>query len=325
MKSIVINDVYKVHQYGDLHGKAKEPYFSATKDFLAYIADSPVLNTIDALHIFSGDIVHSPAQNGAVVGILNDFFVNKIKGKVIIILGNHGQSREKGSFLKAFKPLNNVTVIEEPTEINVSLIDCKILILPYLVRKSMKERMMKEIYEDLAIQLKDRIYHAIIGHYFDETLPEIFKTINTSSFKGPRSHGHYHMPGGNYLGVPVITKKDERGIQPQYCDITSSGLEFKQLPIFLDFYIIEDGQPVGNVHAKHPLLCIKNSKDIKATKKFYQGYIIHEIDEKLEREESDENALVGEITSIPEGLEAFIIKKKIPINIAKDLREDVTL
>lgn len=315
------DNIDRVFQIGDLHGRNKEPFRSAIRDFLASILNDQEINQKSSAFIFSGDIVDTPLQNGAITDILLQF-VRKFEGLIIILQGNHEQSELHGSYLQAFYSYSNViSVIDNPVEMIFPDADnLNILFMPYFYKRTHNGRSMKEVYEEMAKEKKE--YDVIIGHYFDETLSEIFGIIDTSGLQGRRSHGHYHIPEENYIGVPVISKSDERGIQPVIREITKTDFIDRNLQRYIDYYNVDmDEELPDTFEAIYPIVNVINSQNLVKDRKYFtsRGVYVNKITlKKAEKVTSIEGEI--EINSIPHGMSLFIEKNKIKGKLAENLK-----
>jgi len=274
---------------GDLHIRAKEPYFSSGKMFFEWFVKQP-FNKKENVLVLLGDIFHESISNGDVNHLVIDIFLNQLKFHQIIVLqGNHDYSKQKGLGIKPLLAFENVEIITKPEE--RFILGVKTLLLPFYYNRSNDLPPMEEYYSDLP-QSFNRSYDFIFTHITDETQPMFGKFINISYLNGKRVSGHIHFESKNYLGSPLVTRKDEMGKICSIGVINSQSLIMKKIsvPRFIDFAYINFGDPLFRTGKNILLYIINNAPDnIQSVLKKYGSVWIHEIN--IVHEDGEEESI----------------------------------
>lgn len=263
---------------GDLHMRVKQPYFNSKKAFWDWIVDDPKNNENNIL-ILLGDLSDAPKPPGSIHRYINDLILNRLKFKLIIILtGNHDSRRKEGNYLEGLSVMPRVQIIDRLEELDIEGIS--ILALPHYIVQRKNDIPMRQYYESLAEDPEvPNDWDFIMGHFPDETSIEFAKGINLSGLNGKRIMGDIHTPSENFLGTPVINRKDEKGKDSRIATINmkTKKLEYIAVPKFLEFYKIDYEQPpalLGDVPYK--VIEVDNAPSKVAAQELcltYTGYL----------------------------------------------------
>jgi len=226
-----VNDIIVI---GDLHSRREEPFYSSIKSFMNWFSNNKDFNKENSTVIFLGDLIHFHSPEGDVDLLINDFILNSVKAKKIIILQGNHDIGYRNSGIRLLKADKRVVMIETPTKSIEEGLNC--LWLPYYYSTSVDIPSMKEYYENLPEELQGD-YDYIFYHIADEsqTLFNSFIDLSKSKISGKRCGGHVHMYSKNYLGSSIITRYDERGKSSYIKWISDKGDKDVEVPIFLDY------------------------------------------------------------------------------------------
>lgn len=294
---------------GDMHCRGEFPHFEAGVEFMNWFAGQD-FNNDENIMIHLGDVTHGSLISGKVYREVVDWFLNKLKFKKIIILsGNHDYNRRsKSSSIDPLSVLPNVEIYDNPT--NLSIVDngeeLNMLLLPYYYSNTVDLPPMKQFYENLPEEWIERKWDYILGHYNDETETLFGDYIDTSKLKGKRILGHIHFPRGNYIGTPIITRRDERGNNNRILLHEKGILSTHSTPRFLDYYEVKYPNSLFEVEAMFPIWDIVDAPNESAVYELYSnGVTIRKITVK------DTNS----ITNINEEDEESVQEKSISLHL----------
>lgn len=299
---------------GDTHFRGEYPFFEAGKSFMDWFANQ-WWNTEENTLIHLGDVTHGSLITGKVYREVVDWFLNKLNfSRIIVLAGNHDYHRHsKSSSIDPLKALNDVEVYDTPQSIEVE--GKHMLMLPYYY-SSLVDGLppMKDYYQSLPQEWTGIEWDYILGHYNDET-EKVFGTyIDTSYLKGKRILGHIHFPRGNYIGTPVITRKDESGNNNQILVDDGKKLESYPTPRFLDYYEVTYSESLTEVEAEYPIWDVIDAPSEDAAYEMYDSATIRKVHLKNERKKDesteDDNGEVGatQEKSVKEHMEDFFSK-----------------
>lgn len=267
---------------GDDHIIEKEPFFSAKRDYFNWYS-AQYFNNPNNYALFLGDLFDKslPSPNEYKLAIN---FINSLKFKKIIILGgNHCYCRSRNSYsINVFKEFENIVVITDHQEITIESLKC--YLLPYIYPKVNKS--IKDIYE--ALELEEE-FDYVFGHL--SNVPLFGEEIDISHIKGKKVMGHVHIIKDDFLGVPVITRYDERG---QDCKLLSIDLFSKEetiinVPKFIDYYSLEYPNDPETVDALYPIWDILNCPvDTNIVWEKYKNLFIRRIEKQKDTEYYEE-------------------------------------
>lgn len=225
----------------DLHFIEKSPFYESKVMFVDWLKEKE-FNNNDNYLVVVGDITDKSIHTGIVNRMLVDF-VKDLKFKhIFLITGNHDLSKRDGNVLEVLKSFDNISVIEEPTFIEIDSIYCAML--PHLIRKTKNDKSMKEIYENMEV-----VVNFIFGHFANETQTIFNHYIDTRHMDGKKILGHVHFAQGDFLGSPVKTRYDERNNENRIAviDNDTKNLEYLPVPEFLSYKTIKYGEkPVSD-------------------------------------------------------------------------------
>lgn len=296
-------------EIGDLHIREEQPFKNAFLRFSAWLEKR--YSQKDVTYVLTGDLFNSEKATVPEVEMALDFVCNTLKGKAVILRGNHDY-KKSGSALDVFKPFRHVKVIEQPTVMGVE--DMTYLFLPYLWKdvdsdwRSMKEYEVGGKLESFLTTQKD--FNRVMGHF--SNVPLFDTEINIDWIKKPKVMGHIHKYGRNdFIGVPYITRYDERGMTCRIFEVSSTEVKEVVVPEILRYETVEYG--VMPTTGDYELLIdVKNAPSFMSAEEKYEEYHIHRIYTVFGRDITKQNGQnVTTRLPITTYLDGFIRENKI--------------
>jgi hypothetical protein len=320
---------------GDLHIKNKEPWMSAVDGFFSWLRmwdEQQSENNVT--YVFTGDIIDEHTPPGQVHSILaSTFFTGRLQNAnhVYIIQGNHDIGRHT-SGIEYLNVSDNVTVVKTLQEIEVNQV--KILCLPYFYKTSTDQPNMRELYENLPKEY-NKTYDLIIGHIADETDGCFGTGIDLSKndkLSGKRVLGHiHHSESDNFIGVPIITRYNERDHEPviQVYDASDLSKSFVDVPKFIQYETITYGDPVpcsqkhiNEEFTQHIIYDIEDAPSRDAAYNKYSEIYIREVEVKPSKEDQEIRELVeADNLSVQEYFKQFVDTNKVNKEVEAKLME----
>lgn len=261
---------------GDTHFRSKSPFYESQLDFIEWFLSQEFNNENNTV-FFEGDIsdncIPDPITNDLIIS-----FFNRMKFKRRIVQqGNHEFSRSiKQTALEILKSLNKeVEIIDFIKQIDIDGLKC--LTLPYFYPSQTQERNITNIYtfyNNLPKEYYSLKFDYIFAHLENEN--QNFgngRFVDTSKFQGRKIMGHIHLISLEYIGVPVISRYDEKG---QKCRIIEIDIDTKkerniEVPRFLDYVDIQYPNDLDFQNIKYPIFSISNYQDKDASLRYYQN------------------------------------------------------
>jgi hypothetical protein len=280
----------------DRHMTRNEPFFSAHKAYNNWLINHTVLNSENNTFISLGDWYTLPVPKPDEIDETEKFF-SVFKGKKFILGGNHDFSETDKTW--SIYPLRNNKDVEIVLEPCVKTIEGHTFaFLPFY--KHLKNLPpMKDYYSSLGEDFINADF--ICYHFEDETINfgKSKKGIDLSYLKGKRLGGHVHCVQKNYeLGMPIISRYDERGQKNNLFCIREKETFFLDIPKFVDYYSINYGESIPTVDAKFPIWDILDAPSRKQVKEFYSDlsdFNFHDIkilrakEKKIENKSADKS------------------------------------
>lgn len=301
--------------FGDLHIREERPFVDAFSSFLDWV-EKQDWNRPENTGVFLGDIFHryfaTSIENDLAIRAFKDSFKFK---KKIILRGNHDFKTSKNA-LQIFNSFKDVECVYSPKSITVEDKEC--LFLPsYTYDVANRELVdMKKFYEDKSNPLFKKEYAYIFGHFSDVSM--FGEGIDIKHIKGTKVFGHLHVHSvaPHYLGVPVISRYDEKGTDCRIAKIECDGkLFYLPVPKFIDYYSVEYGKPLdATITAKYPILDIVDAPDKESALSLYGSNIIREIilkDKTVVSNTDGDNAYKDAEKSYEDFMAEFIQDNKI--------------
>jgi hypothetical protein len=254
---------------GDLHLQESEPKRTQTQLFLDWLFQQDFNKNTNQI-LFLGDLVESVFCVHELLEIFIDYFLNKSHfDRIFILQGNHDSAIDT-TLLSLFRPLSNVSIILEATELTIGA--TSFLFLPNFKHEGKGIKSMREHYEALTGK-----YDFCLHHIMDHTRAIDKSSIDLSKLSiGQYLCGHDHIEdvskGGHYLGSPVLNSSSETG---KDCIIASISVNTKKhtlipVPKFLEYYTVTYPQDLPSFSTPLALLTVLGSVDRFETEKFYQ-------------------------------------------------------
>jgi hypothetical protein len=285
---------------GDLHCKTQMPYYLGIKKFFEWLILYYKQETI----IFLGDLFDTSSPHNKLRLDVAKYL--KQLEEVYILQGNHDVSRRMGSALLYLNALDNVTIIEDVTEIQIDLnkfenlvqnhhtiINC--LFLPFKYN-------CKEEYEALEGE-----YDYIFTHITPPQCAFGDEGINLK-VKGAYYHGHTHMQKAftvdedeeatedsyfcrswyhEVVGVPIPTRHLEQKQEHRIFKITPHrNKEEIQVPQTFTFRNIKFGEEIKEEY-KNDILNITHAPSYPAALEMYKDFYVRKAGITIQRTEDD--------------------------------------
>lgn len=305
---------------GDLHYNSKEPRINAMQDFNNWFLNQG-FNNENNIALFLGDIFDESKPDPETNELVLKFFSNLKFKKIFIVQGNHEYSGlTKQSANQILTKFNNIEIITNLKKLDVENLHC--LCLPYFY-PSQNGKNIYDVYNNLSEDFINDKYDYVFGHIEDETQHFGNNFINLSKLKGKRILGHIHIPSDNYLGVPVISRYDERNIDCKIASISFKDklINYIEVPKLLNYYNVEYPNDLI-FEVPYPIFTINNCIKDKGCKEYY---INKYKDKKLYfrefkyKEEKEENFIEDDekVLTEKEMFNNFCQEKKINNEIKK--------
>lgn len=309
---------------GDTHHRDDEPRYSAGEELFNWIAEQD-FDRPENTFVHMGDVTHGSLVSGKVFQSVIDFFNNKLKfGRIVIIAGNHDYHRSsKSSSVDPLSALDRVEVYRQPAEITLE--GEPTLLLPYYYKSTVDGiPEMRDYYAALPDEWAQKEWRFILGHYNDETETVFGSFIDTAYLKGTRILGHIHFPRGNYIGTPIITRKDEAGNNNRLLVYDGGKLESYPTPRLVDYYEETYPNPLPEVEAKYPIWDIVDAPSEDAMYDRYEGHTVRMKKKKATEDTNsneEEGATAKQDVSLKDHLTSFFEKKDYDEKVRNKLEE----
>lgn len=268
---------------GDLHLKQKEPFFTASKQFLNWLDE----NYRESEILFAGDVFDSSSPMWIVYKEFKEFLMKR-KNYTYIIKGNHDTSKNKGCSLSAFNLVPNVTVYEDAQEIEIQNHKC--LILPF-------------IYDYKSFQELEGEYDFIFTHLMPKEFQFGDEGVEFSKLKGKFIHGHHHMRADfqdrfnnkHYIiGAPYETRHLEAQVHRILEINDNKEIKEIEVPKFFTHETIVYGQEPSS---KMNIINVIDAPGKKLVYEKYKDYYIRDAGIKLLRTENTKESFKHEFES----------------------------
>lgn len=308
----------KIIVFGDTHIRTEEPFYSAIEDFFGWVHDQE-WNNSDNYGIHVGDLFHSNSPTPKDYSVANWALDGLMLKKLHIMSGNgiHEYNRSKKMYaIDGLSERENVHIIKKPMEWVIEGIN--ILFLPW-VPSSMNNISMKEYYSGYETQQKPDY---VFGHFAHR--PFFDTEINVDHIPGKKRMGHIHIPTEEYVGVNVISRYDEKGIDCSLIEIDTETLDEKRIPIpkFLDYATIEYGNVIDSIIEHYVIYDIVNAPSKEKAESEYSQYYIRNIYVKNSNDANDtDKSNDMENVSINGLFDSYAKQNNISINIKKLIKK----
>ena len=309
----------KLIVFGDTHARSKEPFYTAISQFFDW-AKNQSWNNSDNTMIHVGDMFHHNKPSPETYRLVLDFLQSLDFRTIHILSGNgiHEYNRIEKSW--AIDPLNSVERVilhKTPTSITFDQsLSC--LLLPWFpsyVGNDGNRITMQETYENYTTTA-DHDY--IFGHFAHR---ELFgEKINIDHILGKKRMGHVHSPDEEYIGVNVISRYDEKGIDTKLLEIDIDSKAEKVIPIpkFLDYETLSYNQRVPK-RDYNVIWDIKDAPSVERANNKYPNIHIRNIDVDKNKIEISEKE-VEKKNSVLEYFNSYVKDTKLNKETEKVLR-----
>lgn len=281
---------------GDLHFRDQEPYYEAGLRFIDWF-ESQDFNNEENVLVQLGDVTHNSILNGRVVRMFLNRFLENLKFKQVYILqGNHDvDNKSKTSVLEPMKDISGVTVIDEPTVVDIEGVE--FLCMPHLISSDMN-KIYADVYSYLGIDGDPK--RVVLTHVADESQTLFGKYIDLSYLKEKRRiSGHVHKASANYIGTPFHQRYDEREERSKVVVYENGEYQDRFVHPIIQFVSVKYGEDIDSIESI-PVLDITDAPSIDAAHERYKDYFIRKVflsEEtdsilKTTTQESDEMTLI---------------------------------
>jgi hypothetical protein len=317
----------KIILSADKHTRSQAPYKQAILKFFEWYAVQP-FNTEDSLFIDLGDLFHyaKPTPDDY---HLATAFLDSVKSKrKWLMAGNHDFDKdEKGNVIFSLKPYYHRSDCEIFTDVTEKEIDnVKMIFLPWAY--SFDGKTMSEYYSNELKKTHDgKQFDFIFYHFADDTVAfGKEKGYDISYLRGKRMGGDIHLASSNYLGVPIPTRKDERGQKGKIAiiDTVTKAVEYVDVPVFLDFYITPYGETAPRNKEGFEVTYITEAPSIGDAYSTYKDYHIGGVTLKQQMVNASSQKSSGSVLSIKEYLDQFISEKKVSDGVSTILKRTLS-
>lgn len=300
----------KVVVVGDLQFRKEKPFLHSIRSFFGWFVKQD-FNNEENIFIQLGDWTERAKPNPKVIMHSIDFLQDVKCCRKYIIAGNHDYQRNTNSYsIDAFRPIKNVECVTYPRGIVFD--NKKLLLLPYIYDNTIYQKYtMKEVYEDLdgngyledECKITTKQVDYLFGHFNDRDLYGYEINIDYIKCKKFLGHVHLHNENDNYVGVPVISRYDERNSNGSktgfiyIIDLKTDEVEKIQVPNFLDYIDIDYkdinniDQIIENCNIEWPIVDIYNVPSKQFVEELKNKYDIRQIHLKEERKEKEQNEI----------------------------------
>lgn len=306
----------KIIVFGDTHIRHEEPFSSALEEFFSWCHEQE-WNNSENIMIHVGDFFHTNQPTPKDYSLAHWFLKKLHFNKKFIMAGNgiHEYNRVKKMY--AIDPLlyeGNVQLIKNPLEWQFK--NLNLLFLPW-IPSNLYNVPMKEYYENYTPKEKPDY---VFGHFAHK---EFFGTeIDISHISGKKFMGHIHVPDDDYIGVNVISRYDEKGMDCSLIMIDEETYTRIPIPKFLDYETIEYGEQIEDDLDHYLIYDITDAPSKDKVYEKYENLHIRQVHLKKDfsREDSDTNS-IEEHSSINDFFNQFAKETKLDSNVKNILKK----
>ncbi|MDA3856127.1 MAG: metallophosphoesterase [Candidatus Woesearchaeota archaeon] len=256
---------------GDLHIRAKFPYFESSKQVLTWIVDNEVVNNEDTLFINLGDIYDQDINNGELNRIVLDF-LSQLKNKDKILLNGNHDSDTNTTALEALRVINGVEVI---SEMDTRIIEDKnFLLLPHIYTDR-EGITMEENYSSITINepIDYCLFHVMTEKMKFHKKAKVcdLSNLNIKQRIGGHNHNYDLDQGGDYLGSLQPNSSTEKDKTPKiYIIDLEKGEDYTiDVPLFINYYTVTYPDALPEMNVEYPIINILDSLDRKEAVEYY--------------------------------------------------------
>jgi hypothetical protein len=305
----------KILQSGDHHLRDSEPFFRAGVALDSWLLELFSKETEEFIYLDGGDRYHVNKETGLVNGEVVRFFTEVCNlphcCAAIVMQGNHDVKTDSGSALDVLRNLNpKITVVNEPVIGEGSLRGFYLLphMRPYSVDgytgvKSYSDEEWHRSFWKSRGQDWDVVKESIkmvSVHAGDETSGDLFKDVDLSFLKCPRSNGHIHKPvSKNHLVSAAVTRRDERDKKCaiRVIDTETYSITENPIPLFLNYASIPYGGTVEDYFKSEVHILPKESLILDVYGHDDEDVVIKEYTEKYAGKEHP-RIYIGQVTPV---------------------------
>jgi hypothetical protein len=305
----------KVFMSTDHHIKDNEPFFRAGVALDSWLIERLSKETEAFIYLDGGDRYHVNKETGRVNGEVVRFFTEICKLPcccgAAVMQGNHDVKTDSGSALDVLRDLNpKIKIINEPTIGEGGLRGFYLLphMRPYAVEgyagiKSYSDEEWHRSFWKARGRVWDVIKQNIkllSVHAGDETSGDLFKDVDLSFLKCPRSNGHIHKPvSKNHLVSASVTRRDERDKKcfMRIIDTETYSIIEEPIPLFLNYASIPYGGTVEDYFKSDVHVLPKESLILDIYGHDDEETVIKEYTEKYAKNENP-RIYIGQVTVV---------------------------
>jgi len=303
---------------GDTHLKHDKYYTQAIEMFFDWLSEQP-FNIPENTFLHVGDFYdkYSPTPKDIARGIY--FLQDKLKfEKKYILTGNYKHSFDGIKKIWAedsLEPVKSVEVIKMIKGLKIGNLNC--LILPWFNRITHPEGLStKQYYENLPNQYREKEYDFIFGHITNKDLfGEIVDISYLKAKKIVLGHVHNCNFSPDFIGTPLVCRKDEQGKKNRIMIIDNDTGEFEYLevPRFIEYVDITYPNKPEPSNISIQIFDIHEAPSIEIVKEHYKDLIIRRNGihrKKVEREVNGE-VIKSDTLTIKDYLNNFMAEKEL--------------
>lgn len=259
---------------GDIHYQEKMPKKAQAEQVIDFIFNNKEYNNSNNVLFLLGDLVENVESPHEVLGYFVNLFLNRAEFEWVYILQGNHDACITSSLLSVFKPIQNITIIQEPTIVNIH--NKKILALPYYYHEGTSLPPMIENYSSILKDLYSNQSFDLVFHHVEDETEHYGKKFCDLSWVNTKDWlcGHIHtcslQKGGRYLGACTLNSSTEKGRQPYIAYVTDApGYKLIPVPKILDYYTVDYPNELPDITTPYALWMVTNSIDKEETIAYY--------------------------------------------------------
>lgn len=291
---------------GDVHLRDNEIKKLQAEAFFTWIKEQEFLKK-EQIIVFLGDLFEVAYPSVDLVVYYLQLFKDWKDKTIYILEGNHDCNLETNA-LDFFKTLDNVIVIKDAQEIEIEGKKC--FCLPHYDHEGTDKEPMIVAYSKL-----EGTYDYIFAHVLDETqnFGNSKNFCDLTKLKGKKLFGHVHSPtvqkDGTYLGSVTKNSSTEKDDQKLLAVIDESGLNFVNVPSFMEYETVKYGEDPTHKDTLVYLNVLEAPSKFEAKNYYETKFPNVKINKVITKRQEVLNTEVPVTETDEVGFEAFAIEK----------------